>query len=82
MTTIRIKGDPHPYDVKDRECIGRPCLNLHPVSIRGATTSGSRFVGYRYCCARRDYHGCPVPIPPFDQALAQERRQEGYRAVR
>ena len=82
MTTIKIKGDSNPYDVKDRDCIGRPCLNLHPVSIRGATTSGSRFVGYRYCCARRDYQGCPVPIPPSEPELAKERRHEGYRTVR
>ena len=82
MSTIKIKGDPKPYDVKDRDCIGRPCLNLHPVSIRGATSSGSRLVGYRNCCARRDYQGCPAPIPPFQKELAQERKQEGYKNAR
>ena len=82
MTTIKIKGDPHKYDVKDKDCIGRPCLNLHAVSTRGATTSGSRLVGYRHCCARRDYHGCPIPVPTFDKEVAKLNRAEGYTNAR
>ena len=78
MAQIKIKGDKHRYDVRDRECIGLECLNVHPVSIRGATSSGSRFVGYRYCCATRDYRGCPQPIPEFSRELAATRRKEGY----
>ena len=79
--SIRIKGDPHEYAVKDRECIGRPCLTLHPMQVRGATGGGgSRFTGrYRYGCGRRDYHGCPDPIPDFDAELAKERQKEGMR---
>ena len=78
--TIRIRGDKNPYEVLDRECIGRPCLNLHPVQVMGASISGLRFTGrYRYCCGRRDYHGCPRPIPEYDARLAAERRKEGMR---
>ena len=81
--TIRIKGDPNPYAVKDSKCIGRPCLNLHPVQVMGAAgSSGLRSTGrYRYCCGRRDYHGCPQPIPEFDKRLAAERRKGGMRAA-
>lgn len=78
---IKIKGDPHAYAVKDKDCIGRPCLNLHPTQIRGATGNGSRATGWRYGCARRDYHGCPLPIPAFDRQLASERRKEGFKNV-
>lgn len=79
--TIRIKGDPHHYEVKDRECIGRPCLNLHRVQVMGAAgAAGLRSTGrYRHCCARRDYHGCPLPIPEFEKGLAAERRRNGLR---
>lgn len=76
---IRIKGDKHRYDVRAKECIGMPCLNVHQVSSRAPTMSGSRLVGYRYCCARRDYDGCPNPLPEYDKALAAERRKEGMR---
>ena len=72
MSVTRIKGNPNNYDVKDRDCIGRPHLNLHPVSIRGATTSGSRLVGYQHCCSRRNYYSCPNPVPAFEKALTQE----------
>ena len=82
MSVIRIKGDPNSYDVKDHDCIGRPCLNLHAVSIRGATTSGSRLVGYRHCCARRDYYGCPNPVPPSEKPIARERQKQGYKNTR
>lgn len=78
---IKMKGDPHAYQVRDANCIGRPCLNLHPTAIRGATNSGSRFSGWKHTCARRDYYGCPQPIPEFDRKLAAERRKEGYRNV-
>ena len=79
--TIRIKGDPHPYDVMDQQCIGRPCLNLHPVQVMGAAGSaGLRFTGrYRYCCGNRDYHGCPQPIPEYDPRLAAQRKLEGMK---
>ena len=78
--SIRIKGYPHPYEVRDRECIGRSCLNLHPIQVRGATASGSRFTGrYRHACGRRDHHGCPNPTPDFDPELAKGRRREGMR---
>ena len=81
--SIRIKGDPHVYEVKDRQCIGRGCLALHPIQVRGATSSGSRSTGrYRYACGRRDYHGCPQPIPEFNPELAKQRqREEGMRNV-
>lgn len=79
MSTIRIKGDKNPYDVKDRLCIGRPCLKLHPIQIRGATSSGSRFVGYRYGCGTRDYNGCPLPVPNYDRKLAAQRKKEGLK---
>ena len=79
--TIRIKEDPHEYDVKDRECIGRPCLNLHPIQVMGAAgAAGLRFTGqYHYACGRRDYHGCPAPIPEYQRKLEAERRKEGMR---
>ena len=76
---IRLKGDRSRYDVRDRQCIGRECLNVHRVSVRGATASGSRLVGYRDCCARRDYHGCPQPLPSYERAIAAKRRKEGMR---
>ena len=79
--TIRIKGDPHPYEVADRQCIGRRCLNLHPIQVMGAAgAAGLRFTGrYRYACGRRDYHGCPQPLPEFDRKIAQERRKGGMK---
>ena len=77
--TIRIKGDAHEYQVMDGKCIGRPCLNLHPVQIMGAIgAAGKRFTGsYRYCCGRRDYHGCPQPLPEYEPELAKTRQQQG-----
>ena len=79
MSTIIISDKTH-YLVRDPNCIGRPCLNIHRISIRGATgASGSRFVGYRDCCARRDYYGCPSPIPEFDKKLAAERKKNGMK---
>ena len=79
--TIRIKGDPHPYEVADRQCIGRPCLNLHPIQVMGAAgAAGLRFTGrYRHACGLRDHHGCPQPLPEFDSKLAAERRRDGMR---
>ena len=82
MSTIRIKGDPNKYDVKDEQCIGRECLKLHPVSVRAPTNSGSRLAGYPHCCARREFENCPSPIPEFDRKLAAERRKEGLKNVR
>ena len=78
---IKIKGDKELYDVRDRHCIGRSCLNLHPIQIRGATSSGSRFVGYRYACGRREYNGCPQPLPQHDRNLAKQRQADGMKNV-
>ena len=75
MSTIRIKGDKNPYDVKNRLCIGRPCLKLHPIQIRGATSSGSRFVGYRYGCGTRDYNGCPPTSPQLRQKTRRPEKK-------
>lgn len=75
---VRIKGDKHHYDVKDKDCIGRPCLRVHPVQTLAPVASGYRSTGHtRYVCAERDYNGCPQPNPPFDKALAAQRRREG-----
>ena len=80
MATIRIKGDKHRYNVKDDACIGRPCLALHPVQVRGATSSGSRNTGaVRHECGRRAYHGCPQPLPAFDKELAAEHKRQGMK---
>ena len=78
---IKIKGDKELYDVRDRHCIGRSCLKLHPIQIRGATPSGSRFIGYRHACARRDYDGCPQPIPQYDRTLTKQRQADGMKNV-
>ena len=75
MTFIRIKGDKNKYDIRDRHCIGRPCLTVHQVSSRTPTTSGSRLTGYRYCCTTREYSSCPQPIPGSDPKLAAGRRR-------
>ena len=69
------------YDVRDKLCIGRDCLRLHDVAIRGATSYGSRTSGYRSCCARREYGGCPSPLPAFDRHLASVQRFSGIRVV-
>lgn len=83
MATIRQKGDPHPYDVRDADCIGRPCLRLHPIAVRGATGSGSRATGrFTYECGHRAYHGCPDPRPEADPGLTRQRRAEGMRTDR
>lgn len=79
MSKIKIVGDRHRYDVLDDKCIGRRCLRVHPIQIRGATASGSRFAGYHYACAERSYNGCPQPIPAFDRELAKERRKQGMK---
>ena len=83
MAEIKIKGDSHRYDVRDRECIGLPCLNCHPIQARGATgSSGSRSLGYyHYGCATRNYRGCPQPIPDYDKNLAKERHADGMKVV-
>ena len=68
------------YEVRDKQCIGRPCLNIHRVSVRSAIgSSGTRFLGYRDCCAHREYYSCPSPIPEFDRKLAAGRRKRGMK---
>ena len=79
MSNIKQKGDRHPYAVRDEQCIGRECLNLHAVALRNAAPGGSRTTGYIHCCARREYQNCPIPLPAFDRKLAAERRREGMR---
>lgn len=82
MARISKKGDKNKYDIRDKDCIGMPCLKLHPIQVRGATSYGSRSTGtYRYACATRDYRGCPQPIPGFDKDLAKERRKDGMKVV-
>ena len=80
---IRQRGDRQAYDVKDADCLGRSCLRLHPIQVRGATMSGSRNTGgYHYGCAERNYYGCPQPIPEPDKEIARARRSDGMRLVR
>ena len=81
MAQIKIKGDQHRYDVRDQQCIGRECLNLHAVAMRSPTTSGTRLTGYTHCCARREYHNCPNPVPEFDRKLAAQRRKDGMKTL-
>ena len=71
------------YEVRDKQCIGRSCLNIHRVSVRSAIgSSGTRFLGYRDCCARREYYNCPSPIPEFDKKLAATRKRQGMKSQR
>ena len=81
--TIRVKGDRNLYAVRDRECIGRACLRLHPIEVRGATSSGSRSTGrYTYECGERHYRGCPKePDSAFSKVRAALRRNEGMRVI-
>jgi len=69
------------YHVRDGGCIGRSCLNLHPVAIRGTTAGGTRFTGrWAHECAQRYHHGCPQPIPEYDSKLAAKRRKSGFKS--
>ena len=79
MAEIRNSSDSETYSVADAQCIGRKCLNLHAVGLRTPTPSGSRLTGYVNCCARREYHGCPTPVPEFDRQLAGRRRRLGLK---
>ena len=82
MIQIKVKGEKKPYAVRDADCIGRSCLNLHPIAARGATNSGSRFAGYyHYECATRCYRGCPQPTPAPEKELAKQRRKEGMKII-
>ena len=78
---IRYKGDV--YFVRDQNCIGRKCLRLHPIDIRGHTSYGSRSTGRKaYECARRYHFGCPDNADDiYDKDLVSERRKEGYKPV-
>lgn len=76
MAQIRITAERRNYDVKDLDCIGRECLNLHRIQVRGATNSGSAFTGrFTYECGRRAYHGCPKPLPTYSVELSRSRRK-------
>ena len=76
MAQIRVVAERRNYDVRDGDCIGRWCLNLHPIDVRGGTASGSRYTGRQiYECAQRAYHGCPLPAPEYEPDLARDRRQ-------
>lgn len=80
---IRKKGDKRRYDVYDADCIGRSCLRIHEVVIRGSYMDGSsREIDRRACCARREGFGCPMPTPEFDKELAAERRAAGMSVQR
>ena len=81
MAEIRNSADKKTYSVADAQCIGRECLNLHPVGLRAPTPSGSRLIGYVNCCARREYHGCPTPVPEFNRQLAGRRQRLGLKNV-
>ena len=78
-----IRYERKSYDVRDHRCIGRACLRLHPVQIRGLTMSGSRGTGkYAYECVQRFYWGCPEEGDArleYDKSLAAKRRKEGYK---
>ena len=78
MTKIRYEGKE--YDVVDRHCLGRECLRLHPVMVRGSTDSGTRNTGVEAGeCVRRFRWGCPEPKPDPDRQTAALRRQAGIR---
>jgi hypothetical protein len=80
MSTIKFAGAA--YDVRDRECIGRLCLQLGRYQHRGAIgASGSRNTGaVTPCCVFRAYHGCPSAEKfPFDPVLARDRKRAGYK---
>ena len=68
--------------VFSEDCLGRECLNLHQVQSLGAVGSGYRSTGYRYCCATRDYHGCPYPLPDPDADLIAQLKAEGWQTRR
>ena len=77
---IYVRADRKKYDVLEKECLGRTCLRLYPIDIRGATSSGSRNTGRKaYECAYRYHFGCPRDLPEFNKDLARERRKEGMR---
>ena len=46
MTVIRIKGDKAKYDVRNKDCIGLPCLKLHGASIRCRNELWRQAVGW------------------------------------
>ena len=77
---IYVRDDRKKYDVRDKDCLGRTCLRLYPIDIRGATSYGSRSTGRKaYECSCRYHFGCPRVLPEFDKNLARERRKEGMR---
>lgn len=86
MAEIRIKGDKSKYSAKDKDCLGRSCLNLGHFQVRGATMSGSRNTGQiSPCCMTRAYHGCPPygddegNLYQIDKKLLSKRKSEGMK---
>ena len=77
-----VKNEGETYAVRDRDCIGRDCLKIHAVAIRGNTSHGSRTAGYINCCAQREKFGCPYPVPAHDKTLAASRKQAGMTVSR
>ena len=68
-------------DVAYRCCLGRPCLNVHIVTSRAGTGSGSRATGTRFVCGTRDYHGCPHPLPESDPDQVRAMKARGWKAT-
>ena len=80
MSTIKYEGEK--YDVRDRLCIGRPCLQLGLYQHRGATMLGGRNIRARIaCCLHRAYHGCPDQNFEYDAAMARQRKDEGCKIL-
>jgi hypothetical protein len=80
MSKLGFNKSKERYDVLDRDCLGRECLQLGHFQTRGATLSGSRNTGdSKPCCMRRAYHGCPTPLPPPTHDLIDQRKAEGLK---
>ena len=61
---VREVGTKEWYGCLDGDCPARSCFAPGPYQIPGATTSGSRNTGgSRLVCLRREYRGCPSPLP-------------------
>ena len=65
MTIIRTSRGQ--VDVLGSACKHRPCLHVHwsehYSTEKILQTTGAKVRTYPLVCTRREYHGCPTPLP-------------------
>ena len=77
---VREVGTKQWIECLDESCPARTCFAPAPWQVRGAAGSGSRSTGAtRWCCVRREAHGCPSPLPLPDWSRVEGGRKAWHR---